>query len=124
MLFHKFYTFSKGSGIHIDLVRAPEQLDAVLAILPEKRIISLGLVDGRNVWLSTLQQCHAIAQKVVQKVGCPSRVLVSTSCSLLHVPFSTKLEKPNEIPKTVVTGISGAKILPWLAFGKTIFNVF
>jgi hypothetical protein len=107
------------------LVRAPEQLDPVLGALPAKCFISLGLVEGRNIWLSPLQQCVDLAQKVVQKLG-KGRVLVGTSCSLLHVPYSIKNEKPGQIPKTVSTGMETSKIIHWLAFGDQtnllIFN--
>ncbi|KAI3415586.1 hypothetical protein GPALN_005188 [Globodera pallida] len=107
----------EGTGIHIDLVRAPEQLEPVLSALPPNCFVSLGLVDGRNVWLSPLRQCHAEALRVVQRLA-PGRVLVSTSCSLLHVPYSTKAEKRSaEVPKTVVTGLDSSKILHWLSFG-------
>ncbi|KAL3096050.1 hypothetical protein niasHS_005809 [Heterodera schachtii] len=107
----------EGTGIHIDLVRAPEQLDPVLSALPANCFVSLGLVDGRNVWLSPLRQCHANALRVVQKLA-PGRVLVSSSCSLLHVPYSTKTEKRSaEVPKTVATGMASSKIIHWLSFG-------
>ncbi|KAI1711471.1 cobalamin-independent synthase, catalytic domain-containing protein [Ditylenchus destructor] len=99
------------SGIHIDLVRAPEQLEPVLEALPQTALVSLGLVDGRNIWLTPLQQASETARKVVQKLGA-SRVIVSTSCSLLHVPFSTQGEKLG-----VKQGIDAAKVLNWLAFG-------
>ena len=41
-------------GLHIDLVRAPQQLENVLAELPAEKILSVGVVDGRNVWRTDL----------------------------------------------------------------------
>ncbi|MEI6743650.1 MAG: 5-methyltetrahydropteroyltriglutamate--homocysteine S-methyltransferase, partial [bacterium] len=42
------------AGLHIDLVRAPEQLDAVLAKFPAKKALSVGVVNGRNIWRTDL----------------------------------------------------------------------
>ncbi|MBU8542525.1 MULTISPECIES: 5-methyltetrahydropteroyltriglutamate--homocysteine S-methyltransferase [Roseomonadaceae] len=79
------------SGLHIDLMRAPEQLDAVLDALPADRWLSLGLVDGRNVWRSDLRRALGLAQRAAA-AGRGRRLMVAPSCSLLHVPHSLKLE--------------------------------
>ena len=78
-------------GLHADLVRAPEQLDAVLAALPEDKILSLGLVDGRNVWRTDLDRALALAQRAQARVG-NERLQVAPSCSLLHAPIDATLE--------------------------------
>ena len=76
------------AGLHVDLVRAPEQLDAVLAMLaPEKRL-SVGVVDGRNVWRADLEAALSPVARAVAALGA-DRVEVAASCSLLHVPFDT-----------------------------------
>src|SRR5262249_48281669 len=41
-------------GLHVDLVRAPEQLEAVLKATPSKMLLCLGVVDGRNIWRTDL----------------------------------------------------------------------
>lgn len=77
-----------GSGfdaLHVDLVRAPDQLDAVLSALPSTMHVSLGLVDGRNIWRTDLDAAHAKIRKAVEVIGA-GRVMVAPSCSLLHVP--------------------------------------
>lgn len=79
------------AGLHIDLVRAPEQLDAVLAAWPRDRWLSLGLVDGRNIWRADLRDALALAKRAVAE-GFGKRLMVAPSCSLLHVPHSLKLE--------------------------------
>ncbi|WP_439594392.1 5-methyltetrahydropteroyltriglutamate--homocysteine S-methyltransferase [Falsiroseomonas sp.] len=79
------------SGLHIDLVRAPGQLEDVLAALPADRWLSLGLVDGRNVWRCDLRRALGLAQRAAAS-GRPKRLMVAPSCSLLHVPHSLKLE--------------------------------
>ena len=42
-------------GLHIDLVRAPEQLDEVIATIGPKTVLSVGVVDGRNIWKTDLK---------------------------------------------------------------------
>ena len=82
-------------AVHLDLCRAPEQLDTALANLPADKILSLGVVDGRNIWKNDLSGSLALIEKAVEKLG-PDRVMVAPSCSLLHTPFDlnneTKLE--------------------------------
>jgi 5-methyltetrahydropteroyltriglutamate--homocysteine methyltransferase len=77
-------------GIHLDLVRAPEQLDAWLSELPEGWILSAGIVDGRNVWRCDLRHAVKTLQSAHQLLG--ERLWVAPSCSLLHVPVSTAAE--------------------------------
>lgn len=72
-------------ALHVDLVRAPEQLDEVLAALPARMSLSLGLIDGASVWRSDLEAPLRVIRKVVAKLG-TQRVWVAPSCSLLHVP--------------------------------------
>jgi 5-methyltetrahydropteroyltriglutamate--homocysteine methyltransferase len=71
--------------LHLDLVRAPEQLDAALAVLPASRSLSLGLVDGRNVWKNDFARSLEQIGRAVERLG-EDRVLLAPSCSLLHVP--------------------------------------
>jgi 5-methyltetrahydropteroyltriglutamate--homocysteine methyltransferase len=79
------------AGLHVDLVRAPGQLDDVLAALPKDRWLSLGVVDGRNIWRTNLRT--ALAQlRSAEAAGFGKRLMVAPSCSLLHVPHSLALE--------------------------------
>jgi 5-methyltetrahydropteroyltriglutamate--homocysteine methyltransferase len=79
------------AGLHLDLVRAPGQRDDVLAALPKERWLSLGVVDGRNIWRTDLR--GALAQlRAAEAAGFGKRLIVSPSCSLLHVPHSLALE--------------------------------
>ncbi len=91
-------------GLHLDLVRAPEQLDAVLAALPAPALLSLGVVDGRNVWRSDLDVAHGLIRRAVRAIG-PERVLVASSCSLLHTPVDLTAEQ----------GLD-AELKSWLSF--------
>ncbi len=79
-------------GFHFDFIRSPEQLDQVVdALLPEQTL-SVGIVDGRNVWKANLGEAVAFTEKIVQKLG-PQRVIVATSSSLLHTPVDLANEK-------------------------------
>lgn len=73
-------------GLHIDLVRAPEQLKPVLEGLDDTKWLSLGLVDGRNIWKNNLSASAKIVETVVDSLA-PNRVMVAPSCSLLHSPI-------------------------------------
>jgi len=94
------------AGLHIDLVRAPEQLDAVLDKLPAETLLSLGLIDGRNVWRANLTRAVDQLEKAVQKLG-TERVQVAPSCSLLHTPFDLAEETALD-----------AEVLSWMAFAR------
>jgi 5-methyltetrahydropteroyltriglutamate--homocysteine methyltransferase len=80
------------AGLHIDAVRAPEQLTEVLNHLGSKQILSLGAVNGRNIWLSDFAAANLLIEEAVQRLG-SERVLVSSSCSLIHVPHDLTPEK-------------------------------
>ncbi|KAJ8292809.1 putative 5-methyltetrahydropteroyltriglutamate--homocysteine methyltransferase [Rhodotorula toruloides] len=86
-------------SLHIDLDRAPEQLDSVVAaVKPTSLKLSLGLVSGRNIWKNDLAASLAIANKAIEQLG-KDRVVVATSSSLLHTPVTLANEtrlKPEE----------------------------
>ncbi|WP_022729028.1 5-methyltetrahydropteroyltriglutamate--homocysteine S-methyltransferase [Fodinicurvata sediminis] len=79
------------SGVHLDLVRAPDQLDRVLSSAPGHLTLSLGVVDGRNVWRSDLESILERIAPVVEARGA-DRLVIAPSCSLLHVPIDLELE--------------------------------
>lgn len=77
--------------LHLDLVRAPEQLGAAVELIGEHRRLSLGLIDGRNVWAADLDAAARLAAPVIERLG-SDRVRLAPSCSLLHVPYSASRE--------------------------------
>ena len=77
--------------LHIDLVRGAGQLEAVLAALPSGMGLSLGIVDGRNLWRSDLDPLIEQVQRVVEAIGTDS-VHIAPSCSLLHLPVDLTQE--------------------------------
>lgn len=94
------------AGFHVDLVRAPEQLDAVLAKMPAKKSLSVGVVNGRNIWRADLDACLKMVEKAVAKLG-NEVVQVAPSCSLLHSPVDLDIEDKLD-----------TELKSWLAFAK------
>jgi len=79
-------------GLHVDLVRNPEQLPEVLSHLGPKQILSAGVVDGRNIWKTNFKRAIELVETAVQKLG-KERVIAATSSSLLHTPHTLDNEK-------------------------------
>lgn len=79
-------------AVHVDLVRNPEQLDTVINALGPKQILSLGVVDGRNIWKTNFKRAIETVETAIQKLG-KDRVIVATSSSLLHTPHTLASEK-------------------------------
>ncbi len=73
-------------GLHVDLVRAPGQLDDVLKKISKDAMLSLGLIDGRNIWRADLRQAIATARKAAEQKPA-DKIIVAPSCSLLHSPI-------------------------------------
>jgi len=97
--------------IHLDLVRCPSQLEDVLAagLVNRKTRLSLGVVDGRNIWKNDFEQSLQLIARAVAMMG-TERVMIAPSCSLLHVPFDLDLENNEETLPT--------EIRNWMAFAK------
>ena len=89
-------------GLHIDLVRAPEQLDAVLAGARPDLVLSLGVIDGRNIWKADL---NTILDRIEPVVVSGRSVIVAPSCSLLHTPIDLARENTLDL-----------EVKDWLAF--------
>ena len=90
-------------GLHIDLVRAPEQFPAILDRLPAYKVLSLGVVNGRNVWRCDLEKALGVLQEAQVRLG--ERLWVAPSCSLLHSPVD--LDREDRLD---------AELKGWLAF--------
>nr|WP_312232297.1 5-methyltetrahydropteroyltriglutamate--homocysteine S-methyltransferase [Pseudomonas sp.] len=90
-------------GLHIDLVRAPEQYPTILDRLPAYKVLSLGMVNGRNVWRCDLEKALAVIGHAHSRLG--ERLWVAPSCSLLHSPVDLAREE----------GLD-AELKGWLAF--------
>ncbi|MGD8454237.1 MAG: 5-methyltetrahydropteroyltriglutamate--homocysteine S-methyltransferase [Phycisphaerae bacterium] len=93
-------------AVHVDLARAPEQLDEVLKHLADDQALSLGIVDGRNIWRVDADMALTQIQRAVDALGI-DRVMLGSSCSLLHVPIDLGTESRLD-----------AEVRSWLAFAK------
>ena len=92
--------------LHLDLVRAPGQLEAALEAISETEVrLSLGVIDGRNVWVTDADKALDRIDAAVAKVGV-DRLTIAPSCSLLHSPYEAAREDAIE-----------AGVRRWLAFG-------
>ena len=90
-------------GLHIDLCRAPGQLDSFLSDYPTGKVLSLGIIDGRNIWRADLVHAFSVLSHAQSLLG--ERLWIAPSCSLLHCPVDLELENSLE-----------AEIRNWLAF--------
>ncbi|WP_159875129.1 5-methyltetrahydropteroyltriglutamate--homocysteine S-methyltransferase [Aquitalea denitrificans] len=97
------------AGLHLDLVRAPEQLAAFAAHWPTDKILSAGIVDGRNIWRSNLSAQLELLEPLAGQLG--DRLWLAPSCSLLHCPVDAAAETTMD-----------ADIRSWLAFAVQKLN--
>jgi 5-methyltetrahydropteroyltriglutamate--homocysteine methyltransferase len=77
-------------GIGLDFVHGAENLEA-LQRLGEKKLIA-GVVDGRNIWKNDIDATVALLEKIASRVP-KAQIVVASSCSLLHVPYTLAYEK-------------------------------
>ncbi|MGH7159209.1 MAG: 5-methyltetrahydropteroyltriglutamate--homocysteine S-methyltransferase [Acetobacteraceae bacterium] len=80
------------AGLHLDLGAGGDQLPSVLARAPAELVLSLGVIDGRNVWRADLPALLDSLEPVVERRG-PDRVILAPTCSLLHVPVDLEQEQ-------------------------------
>ncbi|MFW6100223.1 MAG: 5-methyltetrahydropteroyltriglutamate--homocysteine S-methyltransferase [Bacteroidota bacterium] len=96
-------------ALHLDLVENPEQLQEVMKKAPDTLTLSLGVVDGRNIWKNNFDHSLDLIRTAAQELGY-ERIMVSTSSSLLHVPYDLDLEDDEKnLP---------SQIKNWMAFAK------
>jgi 5-methyltetrahydropteroyltriglutamate--homocysteine methyltransferase len=92
-------------GVHLDAVNARQDVAPLMAQLPTDRVLSLGVVNGRNVWKTDLNAALEWLEPVARKLG--ERLWIAPSCSLLHVPMDLESERKLD-----------GEIKSWLAFAK------
>lgn len=97
--------------LHLDLIRCPTQLDDIFNAnsLSASTHLSLGVVDGRNIWKNDFNNSLALINKAIDKIG-TARIMIAPSCSLIHSPCDLDLEA-NEETLT-------PEIKQWFAFAK------
>lgn len=92
------------AGVHLDLVRAPEQLEKCGDFIARACVLSLGIIDGRNVWRANLPSLVEQIESLRRQWPHAS-IELAPSCSLLHVPIDLAMESELD-----------AEVKPWLAF--------
>lgn len=93
-------------GFHLDLFRAGDELDAVLAGLPKQKTLSLGVVEGRNIWKNDFARSLSQIRKAKAAVG-EDRLILSSASSLMHSPVS--LAKEDALPHGLKNWLSFAE---------------
>jgi 5-methyltetrahydropteroyltriglutamate--homocysteine methyltransferase len=92
------------TGIGLDFVHGPKNVEVVPFVAKGGKKLVAGIVDGRNIWVSDIDE------KVLVLRGLPiaeEQLIVSTSCSLLHVPYTLRYEEQMD-----------PNIRSWLAFAE------
>lgn len=92
-------------GLHLDAVSARGEVAKVVAALPTDKVVSLGVINGRNIWKSDLGAVLEWLEPVAAALG--ERLWIAPSCSLLHVPVDLDSERELD-----------AQIRSWLAFAR------
>ncbi|MES1947541.1 5-methyltetrahydropteroyltriglutamate--homocysteine S-methyltransferase [Salinisphaera sp. C84B14] len=94
------------AALHIDGVRGVEEVEAVAARLSDDKLLSVGIVDGRNIWKTDFTRALDRLQPVLGELG-SERLIVAPSCSLLHCPVTLRSEHKLD-----------DELLNWLAFAE------
>ncbi|MBT3056665.1 MAG: 5-methyltetrahydropteroyltriglutamate--homocysteine S-methyltransferase [Candidatus Thiodiazotropha sp. (ex Codakia orbicularis)] len=93
------------AGLHIDASRQQEEVSRIIDWLPMHKILSLGIIDGRNIWKSDLNAILAWLEPIHSRLR--QRLWIAPSCSLLHVPLDLEREQKLD-----------PEIKAWCSFGK------
>jgi 5-methyltetrahydropteroyltriglutamate--homocysteine methyltransferase len=93
------------AALHVDGIRAADELATVAAALPDTRILSAGVIDGRNIWRTNLDETLALVKDLLQQRH--GTLWLAPSCSLLHVPISLDQETAMD-----------PELRSWLAFAQ------
>ncbi|WP_175799609.1 5-methyltetrahydropteroyltriglutamate--homocysteine S-methyltransferase [Burkholderia ambifaria] len=90
-------------GLHVDAINARDEVDALVRELPGDRVLSVGAINGRNIWKTDLNATLDWLEPLAKQLG--DRLWIAPSCSLLHVPVDLASEEKLD-----------AEIRSWLAF--------
>jgi 5-methyltetrahydropteroyltriglutamate--homocysteine methyltransferase len=92
------------AGLHIDATRARDEIEQIIDWLPQHKILSLGVIDGRNIWKCDLNAHLDWLEPIYKRLG--DRLWLAPSCSLLHVPVD--LDSETDLDEEVKSWLSFA----------------
>ena len=77
-------------GIGLDFIYGAKNIEAIKKIANSDKLLVAGVVDGRNIWISDIDEKVKFLNSLeIDK----DKVIVASSCSLLHVPYTLKYEE-------------------------------
>jgi 5-methyltetrahydropteroyltriglutamate--homocysteine methyltransferase len=91
------------AGLHIDAINGQDDVQQLLGLLPAHKVLSLGVINGRNIWKTDLNAVLDWVEPLAERLG--DRLWIAPSCSLLHVPVDLNSEQKLD-----------ADIKSWLAY--------
>ncbi|MGR7948768.1 5-methyltetrahydropteroyltriglutamate--homocysteine S-methyltransferase [Alcaligenes sp. RM2] len=91
------------AGLHVDAINDRDGVDALLKLLGDDKVLSLGVINGRNIWKTDLTAVLDWVEPIAKQLG--DRLWIAPSCSLLHVPVDLDSEEKLD-----------ADVKSWLAF--------
>ncbi|MGN6024520.1 5-methyltetrahydropteroyltriglutamate--homocysteine S-methyltransferase [Alcaligenes faecalis] len=91
------------AGLHVDAINDRDGVDALLKLLGDEKVLSLGVINGRNIWKTDLTAVLDWVEPIAKQLG--DRLWIAPSCSLLHVPVDLDSEQKLD-----------ADVKSWLAF--------
>ena len=91
------------AGLHIDAINGQDDVQQLLGLLPAHKVLSLGVINGRNIWKTDLAAVLDWVEPLAERLG--ERLWIAPSCSLLHVPVDLNSEQKLD-----------ADIKSWLAY--------
>lgn len=97
---------SKIHGIGLDFVHGEKNISSLHIISESDKILYAGVISGRDIWVADIESKLTFLQNLGSVVP-KDRIVVSSSCSLLHLPFSKEGEEKID-----------SEILSWLSFAK------
>ena len=93
------------AGLHMDAINARDEIQPLLNLLPSHKVLSLGVINGRNIWKNDLNATLDWLEPIAERLG--DRLWIAPSCSLLHIPVDLDSEQKLDV-----------EIKSWLAFAK------
>ena len=93
-------------GIGLDFVAGSKNIESLESIAKSDKVLYAGVIDGRNIWVADLESKLKFLESIANVIP-KNRIVVSSSCSLLHTPFSKEGEDKID-----------SQILSWLSFAE------